>query len=386
MLKDQVQYYYLTALRDASRHFDAQGPFWEPFLKDSQLSLKEKAKIEANLRELNEIIISSHVSFEQVRHALEKVQSVIPLGSDESVSIEAVPNRMFDLLSEVQVQLSTGTGAKIPLHRHGDGTRSLAVLMLFSSFVQVHTKGSSFLALEEPEAHLHPSAIRALSDLVRSFAGQKLISTHGGDFLAETDIYGIRRLARTDTGIKAFHVPRDLLSSDDTRKFNYHIRQARGELLFARCWLFVGGQTETWVYSAAARTLNLNLHPEGVRIVEYRQSDVGMLTKVANALGIQWYCVGDNDPRRGRTEVKLRQNLLGMNETDRFVFPYENLEEYLKGNGYANVYQQYSGKYKKTEAAATVAQEMRDRGQSGVPQEIRSIIEKTVSRAKRGWQ
>ena len=386
LLQDEIRYYYLTALRDATHHFDVQGPFWKPFLKDSQLSLEEKTKIEALLREVNEIIISSHASFEQVRDGLLRIQSIISLSSGGAISIEAVPDRMFDILAKAQVWLGASTGAKIPLDRHGEGTQSLAVLMLFSVFMEVHAKGEAVLALEEPEAHLHPSAIRALLDLIRSLAGQKLISTHSGNFLAETDIHDIWRLARTESGIKVFHVPRGLLSSEEIRKFTYHVRRARGEMLYARCWLMVEGQSEEWVYSAAARVLGLSLHLEGVSIVEYSQSDVGMLTKIANALGIPWYCVGDNDLERSKTEAKLRENLSGIDEADRFIFSYENLEEHLKKNGYADVYERYSGKSKKARAAATVAQEMQDRGQAGVPQEIRSVIENTVSLARRGWQ
>ena len=93
-------------------------------------------------------------------------------------------------------------------------------------------------------------------------------------------------------------------------------------LLSARCWLLVEGETEAWVYPATARALGMNLHREGVRIVEYKQSDVGMLAKVANALGISWYCVGDDDSNRARDEPKLKENLDGAEEADRFVFPY----------------------------------------------------------------
>ena len=136
------------------------------------------------------------------------------------------------MLAKAQVQLGTTTGAKIPLGRHGEGTQSLAVLMLFSAFLKAQAEGAPVLALEEPEAHLHPSAIRALGELVRGFAGQKLISTHSGELLAETEVGDICRLARTGNGIKALRVPGDLLSPEETRKFNYHyhIRQARGEL------------------------------------------------------------------------------------------------------------------------------------------------------------
>ena len=385
VLQDEIRYYYLTALRDAARHFDAQGPFWRPFLQDSQLSLERKAEIETKLREVNELVVSSHTSFEQVRDGLRRVQSVVPLASGEAVSIEAVPNRMFDMLARAQVQLGTSGGARIPLGRHGEGTQSLAVLMLFAAFLEAQSAGAAVLALEEPEAHLHPSAIRALWDLVRGFSGQKLISTHSGELLAETDVCEIRRLARTDEGIQAFHVPRDLLSPEETRKFNYHIRQARGELLFARCWLLVEGETESWVYPAAARALGRNLHREGVRIVEFRQSDVAMLAKVANALGIPWYCVGDDDRNRATEEPKLRANLADAEEADRFVFPYPTIEEHLKQNGYSDVYGRYRRR-QKTRAAAEVALEMENRGEAGVSPEIRSVIDKVISLAGSSWQ
>lgn len=384
VLQDEIRYFYLRALRDATRHFDATGPFWRPFLSDSQLSPDRKAEIEAKLQEVNDLVVSSHASFEQVQAGLRQVQAVVPMATGEAVSIEAVPSRMFDMLSKAQVQLGTTTGAKIPLGRHGEGTQSLAVLMLFSAFLEAQSEGSAVMALEEPEAHLHPSAIRALWELVRGFSGQKLISTHSGELLAETDVCDIRRLARTGAGIKAFRVRPGLLSQEETRKFNYHIRRARGELLFARCWLLVEGETEAWVYPAAARALGKNLHREGVRVVEFRQSDVGMLAKVANELGISWYCVGDDDNNRARDEPKLRANLAGATESERFAFPYPNMEEHLKVNGYADVYQRYR-KGQKTRAAAEIAVEMEGRGEAGVTPEIRDVLEKVLSLSRGGW-
>ncbi|MXX35865.1 MAG: DUF2813 domain-containing protein [Gemmatimonadetes bacterium] len=148
VLQDELRYYYLTALRDAARHFDAKGPFWRPFLQDSQLSLEKKAEIEDKLREVNDLVVESHSSFEQVQDGLRRVQSVVPLASGDAVSIEAVPNRMFDMLAKAQVQLGTTTGAKIPLGRHGEGTQSLAVLMLFAAFLEAQTEGAAVLALD----------------------------------------------------------------------------------------------------------------------------------------------------------------------------------------------------------------------------------------------
>lgn len=405
-IQQEVPYFYLTALRDAAHHFDARGQFWRPFLKGTQLPVKKKTEIEQKLREVNDLVVDSHDSFGQVRTALRQVQDVVPLASGDVVSIEAVPGRMFDMLAKAQIHLGTMTGAKIPVEKHGEGTQSLAVLMLFSAFLKLSPDRDPIVALEEPEAHLHPSAVRALWHLVHDFSGQKLISTHSGDLLAEIDIQHIRRLARTPDGISAFQIPANLLSAEERRKFNYHIRLARGELLFARCWLLVEGETEVWVYPAAARALGKDLHREGVRVVPYRQTDVGLLTKIANALGIAWYCVGDDDGERKRTEPKVTANLGTASETDRLIFPYINIEIHLLGNGYEEVYAPYMpnqnlSKIKKqpsdpdywteyaknlpgkakTHAAADVAVEMENRRAEGVTEEIRNILDKVISLA-----
>ena len=99
-LQEEIRYFYLTALRDAGRHFDARGPFWRPFLQDSQLSPERREEIEDKLRQVNELVVSSHESFSQVQAGLHNVQSVVPLASGEAVSIEAVPGRMFDMLAQ----------------------------------------------------------------------------------------------------------------------------------------------------------------------------------------------------------------------------------------------------------------------------------------------
>ncbi len=337
-LQREVSYYYLQALRDVRHHFGEKGPFWRPFLKDARLPADQRAEIEKKLREVNDLVVNSHDSFRQVHDGLHHVQEVVPLAAGDVVSIEAVPGRIFDMLAKAQINLGSVTGARIPLHRHGEGTQSLSVLMLFTAFLQAWPAGAPILALEEPEAHLHPSAVRALWSLVRDFSGQKLISTHSGDLLAETEVHQIRRMARTRDGISAFRVPAGLLSPEETRKFNYHIRQARGELLFARCWLLVEGETEAWIYPAAARATGIDVHRDGVRLVEYRQTDVGLLAKIANALGIAWYCVGDDDAEGGNTRTALGEYLGGAGEQDRMVFPYDDIEVHLLENGYADVY------------------------------------------------
>jgi putative ATP-dependent endonuclease of OLD family len=429
VLQREVAFFLLDALRDAGRNFDAKGPFWRPFLKDSQLQPDKKAEIEAKLKEVNDLVVTSHGSFEQARDRLKKVQEVVPMQAGDVVSIEAVPGRMFDMLTKAQVHLGTTTGAKVPVGRHGEGTQSLAVLMLFAAFLDLDAAGGGknrapVVALEEPEAHLHPSAVRTLWKTIEGVPGQKLISTHSGDLLSEVDVDHVRRIARVGAEVRAFRVrtqqsvppavfnalppaeKQRWLSTEEARKFNYHVRRARGELLFAQCWLLVEGETEAWIFPAAARAMRIDLHRAGVRVVEYSQTDVGLLAKVANELGIPWLCVVDDDSGRAKYEPAVLSKLDGAPASDRLCLPYANVEIHLLSNGYDGEYaplmpaqnlarvtrsagdprywEEYAAHLPnkaKTRGAAAVAMEMEARGSSGVTAELQAVLNKVVTLA-----
>ena len=131
------------------------------------------------------------------------------------------------------------------------------------------------------------------------------------------------------------------MTHDERGKFDSHVRRTRGELLFARCWLLVEGETEVIVMTGAAEALGLNLDRVGVYCVEYSQVGVEMLAKVANQLGIAWYCVADND-REGRKYVSSVSSELGSTpEGDRVAISYENMEQLLCESGFGHLYENH---------------------------------------------
>lgn len=347
-LQREVAFYLLDALRDAGRNFDARGPFWRPFLKDGQLPAETKTEIESKLSELNDLVVSSHATFDKARTRLKQVQEVVPMQAGDVVSIEAVPGRIFDMLAKAQVHLGTTTGAKVPVGRHGEGTQSLAVLMLFAAFLDLDADGAgkdraALVAFEEPEAHLHPSAVRTLWQTVDGVPGQKLISTHSGDLLSQVPVDAVRRLARSANGVEVFRLKPGTLDADRQRMFDFHIRRARGELLFARCWLLGEGETELTLFHEIARHLKIDLERAGVRCVPYRMgASIELFLKVAKDFGIRWCALTDNDQQGLADQNHLKNYTAPADFADAcHVMTEEDIESHLCAAGFGAVYTAY---------------------------------------------
>ncbi len=195
------------------------------------------------------------------------------------------------------------------------------------------------------------------------------------------------------------------LGDDELRKFNHHVRRNRGELLFAKCWLLVEGETDVCVLSECADILGINLNHKGIRIVEYSQVGQNIFINVANSLGIDWFLLADGD-KEGKNYIKSAKKILnGKVEKDHiYQLPYENMELLLCMNGYGSFYENGINEQKrhsiiaktgtkeywlqvlkslkrnfsKPAAALEVISMMRKKGKTGVPLEIKNIIEKTI--------
>jgi putative ATP-dependent endonuclease of OLD family len=109
------------------------------------------------------------------------------LPSIQSVQLEISEyNRRYSLRRDVNVVINDGTPTL--LEHKGDGVKSLAALGLLKS--QNAPSGASILAIEEPEAHLHPAAIHQVNEIIRSIseASQVIITTHNPLFVDRESI------------------------------------------------------------------------------------------------------------------------------------------------------------------------------------------------------
>jgi putative ATP-dependent endonuclease of the OLD family len=415
-LQQLTPLFYLSALRDAAREFSSRSSFWSPFLKNLSISGEMREKLEGELNALNDQILEAHRPLHDVKDHLEKAQQVVAICPSDTVSLEALPGRLFDVLAKTQVNIATVDGATLPLGRHGAGTQSLSVIFLFEAFLNsmladtYDPLSTPILALEEPEAHLHPCAVRSLAGTLEKMKGQKVITTHSGDLLAEVPLTSIRRFCRKSGRIAVRQIQKNTLSAKDERLLNYHLRSMRGELFFARCWLLAEGPTEFWVFTEVARMMEIDLDRSGVMVIAYSNAGgPGPFIKIGNDLGIEWHVVADGD-RAGEDYSKATTTHLGgRSESEHLTrLPTSCIETFLCENGFGSIFEGHIApqrrpnlttspgganyweqviacrdKTPKEDVILEVLEEMGRRGRTSVPRLLHDVINATLLLAER---
>jgi len=236
-----IRLFYLSALRDSDDEFSPRSQFWGRILRDLKISEEQRKTFSEELVKLNADLLKADPRLEQVRATLDKIQKIMALGVGQKTSIQALPLKPWDLMSKSEVVIKAQGGeVDFPLSRHGQGMQSLAVLFLFQAYIDVLLKPvfqqetEAILALEEPEAHLHPQATRALAANLDEVKSQKVISSHSPYFIQEIPFTQIRMFRRNDSSSKIFYVKRsfsvkvpgtlELLEfcKNNAPKFDYH--------------------------------------------------------------------------------------------------------------------------------------------------------------------
>jgi len=245
-----IRVFYLSALRDAESEFSprsSRSQFWRHILRDLKISEGQRNLLATELAKLNQELLNADPRLQQVRDVLDKVQKLFVLKEGQQTSIQALPLKPWELLSKSEVVMkSPGTEVDFPLVRYGQGMQSIAVLFLFQAYIEVLLKPTfqpeteAILTLEEPEAHLHPQATRALAKNLSEIKSQKIISSHSPYFIQEIPFTNIRMLRRDGIASKVLYLKRsfaakipivsDLLTFCQQRAPKYHYHEGNSIL------------------------------------------------------------------------------------------------------------------------------------------------------------
>ena len=199
--------FYLGALRDVGDEFSARSSqFWTRLLKDLNIPPELESRALRVLDLLNRKLLKADPRLADIAETLSGATKVAARDKEGGLDLRMVPLKTWDLLSRAEIILrNEATLPWLPLRRQGQGLQSLSVIFLFQAFVdhllcELYEPGSEpVLALEEPETHLHPQAVRTLWRHVNTLPGQKIVTTHSPYFVQHVPFRDLR-LVRLNAG------------------------------------------------------------------------------------------------------------------------------------------------------------------------------------------
>lgn len=348
-------FFLLDARRDIVEDLRQRSSAWGRLLSDLSIPDVQRQALEASLSALGDQIVASSPILAGLKTSLVGLQSTLS-ASVADVALAPLPGRIDEIVKAVDVMLTTQSGAALPIRMHGQGARSIASVMVFQAFIK-HRSGldssKSFkphvlVGFEEPEAHLHPQAHRAMFDVLKSLNVQTVISTHSPYVARDADVHCIRRLARaTAASCVCSSVPRrsngaPTFSPDDLVKVRKFVQRNNGETFFASVVILVEGDTEDLALPVFARAFwSQDPASRGISIARSDGSKTGKhIARILEYLKIPWVLFADGDAGglQGRAGIEAALQRPLVDDVEVFALPSgADFEQYLVDVGYEPV-------------------------------------------------
>lgn len=216
-----------------------------------------------------------------------------------------------------------------------------ATLLQAKGTVRLDRDARPLLLIEDPETRLHPIMLSVAWHLLNLLPLQRVTTTNSGELLSLTPVEQVCRLVRESTRVSAWRLGPGGMNAEESRRIAFHIRFNRPSSLFARCWLLVEGETETWVINELARQCGHHFDAEGVKVIEFAQSGLKPLIKFARRMGIQWHVLVDGDEAGKKYAATVRGLLNNDRELERdhlTSLPALDMEHFMYRQGFDDVY------------------------------------------------
>ncbi|WP_137744649.1 ATP-dependent nuclease [Robertmurraya siralis] len=212
------------------------------------------------------------------------------------------------------VHIDSKKQSEMPLANQGTGLQRMSLIYLIQNMIEKKLMGESdnkLLLIDEPEAFLHPEAVRALSRSLYKI-GEKMplmISTHSPILIDLSENHTSIQVFRVGEkeAIQLYRSEREKFDDDDIRnmKILNYVDSYVNEFFFADRIIIVEGDTEYIAFKHLAKTKNENVH-----IIRARgKATICTLMKILNQFNSSYDVLHDVDNHTKHSSSTLKAQL-----------------------------------------------------------------------------
>ncbi|MBA2864393.1 ATP-dependent nuclease [Methanococcus maripaludis] len=189
-----------------------------------------------------------------------------------------------DLYSILRLIVTDKTGISLPADHNGLGYNNLLYISLLLAKMQKNaseeylgsnSKVFSILAIEEPEAHLHPSMqykfLKFLNKNKENEVNQIFITSHSPNITAAVELNDLIVLSNESGDITVAYPGKVFSDSEEDKISKNYVKRfidvTKADIFFARGIIFVEGISEQLVIPEFAKFLNMDLTDSHISVI-----------------------------------------------------------------------------------------------------------------------